>query len=191
MADAADEDPIKVITSNPTLRQHYLGSPRRQRPRQRGAPDDRPPNAGPFESSVIDDDKEECVAMAVWIAFALFATAVSVVVAGGLRPEGEPRVSGGDTGAQLHRRHTPVETAAQMERKAPESAPDGTARMEQESNASATGTSARPSPNAVSSARTDTKTLPNATRRQNQSAARPGKAADEETKPPEAPLLLP
>ncbi|XP_070376883.1 uncharacterized protein [Dermacentor albipictus] len=81
MSDDGD-DPLKVITSDPVLRRQFLRSPRRQA-RERGASDDRPPRGGPFENSIIDDDKEEYIAMAVWIALALFAVAVSVVVARG------------------------------------------------------------------------------------------------------------
>ncbi|KAL1440990.1 hypothetical protein MTO96_009035 [Rhipicephalus appendiculatus] len=80
-----------VIISDPVICRQFFRSPRR-RAGERGATDDRPPNGGPFESSMIDDDKEECVAIAVWIAIALFAVAVSVVVAGGPHPNVGTRV---------------------------------------------------------------------------------------------------
>lgn len=98
-----EDDPLKVITSDPVLRRQFFRSPRRQA-RERGAPDDRPPNGGPFENSMIDDDKEEYVAMAVWIALALFAVAVSAVVARGPHLDaGSPVLRHGDGGPSYAR----------------------------------------------------------------------------------------
>ncbi|XP_075728896.1 uncharacterized protein LOC142771304 [Rhipicephalus microplus] len=85
-----EEDPLKVIISDPLIRRQFFRTPRRS-PGERGATDDRPPNGAPFESSIIDGDKEEYVAIAVWIALALFAVAVSVV-AGGPHPNVDTRV---------------------------------------------------------------------------------------------------
>ncbi|XP_054924902.1 uncharacterized protein [Dermacentor andersoni] len=92
-----EEDPLKVITSDPVLRRQFFRSPRRQA-RERGASDDRPPRGGPFENSIIDDDKEEYIAMAVWIALALFAVAISVVVARGPHLDVGTRVLRRDSG---------------------------------------------------------------------------------------------